>query len=470
MVGNTEIDIAKPEYDSRLIQAGDLFVALSGANFDGHDFIDRAISAGAVCIVCEKDFDRDDTVKIKVPDSRHALALLAAKFYDFPSRKLKVAGITGTNGKTTTTYMVKSIFEARNKRTGLIGTIEYLAGSHRFDAFNTTPESLHIERLLAIMYNEHIHNVVMEVSSHGLAIGRVRMIDFNVGAITNITQDHLDYHASMEEYREAKAILFDKLKSKEKWAVLNMDDPSYEFLLGRVECSYLTYALENRRADLFLSEIDKVEDGFAFRLHTPLGVEEIHLHLTGRFNLNNSLCAAAVAMASGLDSGSIKQGLENMKFVPGRMETVDFGQNFRVYVDYAHTPDALSKVMKSARELANAHRLIAVFGCGGDRDKAKRPLMSAAVSEYADLTILTSDNPRTEDPLAIIEDARAGLVENKEHEVIPDRRQAILEAVRKAVEGDVVVIAGKGHETVQIIGTEKTHFDDREVIREALKG
>ena len=453
-----------------MIKPGDLFFALPGAAYDGHDFIDKAISAGAVCIVCEKDFENDDVVMIKVPDSRHALALMASKYYDFPSHKLKVAGITGTNGKTTVTYMVKSIFEARNKSTGLIGTIEYLAGSHRFDAFNTTPESLHIERLLAIMHNEQIHNVVMEVSSHGLAMGRVRMIDFNVGAITNITQDHLDYHTTMEEYREAKAILFDKLKGKQKWAVLNMDDPSFDFFLGRVESSYLTYALENSRADLFLSEVEKVDDGFIFRLHTPLGVENIHLKLTGRFNLNNALCAAAVAMASGLDSGSVKQGLENMTAVPGRMEKVDFGQNFRIYVDYAHTPDALGNVMKSARELANAHKLIAVFGCGGDRDKAKRPLMSAAVSEYADLTILTSDNPRTEDPLAIIEDAKVGLIENKEHEIIPDRRQAIQEAVRKASEGDVVVIAGKGHETIQIIGTDKTHFDDREVIREVIQG
>jgi len=447
-----------------------MFVALPGAAYDGHDFIDKAIEAGAVSVVCEKDFDNDSIVKIIVPDSRHALALLASKFYDFPSHKLKVSGITGTNGKTTTAYMTKSIFEARNKNTGLIGTIEYLAGQYRFDAFNTTPESLHIERLLSIMRSEKIHNVVMEVSSHALAMGRVRMIDFQVAALTNLTQDHLDYHKSMDDYREAKAILFDKLKSKQKWAVLNLDDSNCDFFLGRVESSYLTYSLANSKADLFLSEVEKVEDGFTFRLHTPLGNENIHLALTGRFNLYNALCAAAVAMASGLDSGSIRQGLEVMKSVPGRMEKVDFGQNFQVFVDYAHTPDALGNVMKSARELANNHKLIAVFGCGGDRDKAKRPLMSAAVSEFADITILTSDNPRGEDPQAIIEEAKAGLVANKEHEIIVDRRQAIQEAIKKASEGDVVVIAGKGHETIQIIGTDKTHFDDREVIREVIEG
>ncbi|MBD3217458.1 MAG: UDP-N-acetylmuramoyl-L-alanyl-D-glutamate--2,6-diaminopimelate ligase [candidate division Zixibacteria bacterium] len=468
--GDAERNIAKIEYDSRLIKPEDMFVAMPGSIADGHDYIDDAIKAGAVCIVCEKDFENNEVCKVIVPDSRHALSLLAAKFYNFPSRKLKVAGITGTNGKTTTVYMVKSIFDERLKRTGLIGTIEYLAGQYQFTAFNTTPESLHIERLLSVMQAERIRNVVMEVSSHGLKTGRVRMIDFNVVGFTNLTQDHLDFHGTMEEYREAKAILIDKVKGKDKWAVLNMDDPNYDFFLSRAECSYLAYSMENPKADLRITDVEKADVGYKFKLITPLGTEDVHLKLPGRYNLNNVLCAAGVAMASGVDAGTVKLGLEAMRFVPGRMEKIDTGREFNVYVDFAHTPDALGHVMKSAKEIAGDKRLIAVFGCGGDRDKEKRPLMSKAVSEHADIIFLTSDNPRTENPEAIINDAKAGLNNSRETHVVLDRKEAITEALGKASEGDVVVIAGKGHENYQVIGEEKTHFDDREVIREVLKG
>lgn len=468
--GNPEIDIAKIEYDSRLIKPGDLFVALVGGKFDGHTFIPDVVSADAAGVVCEKDFEQDIPCKIIVPNSRHALALLAAKFYGFPSKKLKVTGITGTNGKTTTCYMVKSIFEARGKKTGLLGTIEYLAGRYQFEAFNTTPESLHVERLLSIMRDERIRNVVMEVSSHALKMERVRMIDFNVAALTNLTQDHLDYHKTMEEYREAKALLFDKVKGSDKWAVLNMDDPNYDFFLGRSESSYLAYSMSNPRADLRLMNVEKTEQGFDFRLVTPLGEEDVQLKLKGRFNLYNSLCAAAVAMASGVDASTVKRGLEAMDFVPGRLEKVECNRDFSIYVDYAHTHDALGHVMCSAKELAEHGRLIAVFGCGGDRDKEKRPLMARAVSEHADVIFLTSDNPRTEDPEAIIEDAKAGLGSESESHVIIDRKEAIAEAVQSAQTGDVIVIAGKGHENYQIIGEEKIHFDDREIVREVLKG
>jgi len=470
VLGNPDIEIAKIEYDSRMIQPEDIFVALTGVNQDGHDFLAQALQAGAVCVVCERDVELAIPCRIIVPNSRHALALLAAKFYGFPSRKMKVVGITGTNGKTTTTYMVKSIFESRYKKTGLIGTIEYLAGQYQFNAFNTTPESLHLERLLSIMLSQQIRSVVMEVSSHSLAMGRVRMIDFNVAAFTNLTQDHLDYHKTMEAYREAKALLFDKVKGKEKWAVLNLDDPNYEFFYGRSDCSYLCYSFDNPKADLRLADPQPQNDGQSFRLITPLGEEEIHMKLPGRFNLYNALCAAAVSMASGLDTLSIKKGLESLAYIPGRMERVDCGQPFKVFVDYAHTPDALGNVMKSAKVLAGDHRLIAVFGCGGNRDREKRPLMAQAVSQYADLTVLTSDNPRNENPADIIAEARAGLDRARDCQVIIDRRAAIEYALHSAAAGDIVVIAGKGHETYQIIGDQKTHFDDREVVREVLKG
>lgn len=470
VIGDAEKRVAKIEYDSRLIKPEDMFVALRGSNVDGHKFISNAIEAGAICIVAQENFEQDVPCRVIVPDSRHALALLAAKFYNYPSRKLKVAGITGTNGKTTTVYMVKSIFESRLKKTGLIGTIEYLAGQYQFGAFNTTPESLHLERLLSVMLSEKIRNVVMEVSSHALKTGRVRMIDFNVVAFTNLTQDHLDFHHTMDEYREAKALLFDKVKGKNKWAILNMDDPSYEFFYKRSDCSYLSYSLNNPRADLFLRGVERADIGYRFHMVTPLGEEDIHLKLTGHFNLYNALCAAGVAMASGVDSGTVKRGLEAMTFVPGRMERVNLGKEYSVFVDYAHTPDALGNVMKAAKEIAGEHKLIAVFGCGGDRDKEKRPLMSKAVSEFADIIFLTSDNPRKEDPQAIIDDAKEGLNGNKEAHVVIDRKEAIAEALAKAGEGDIVVVAGKGHEDYQIIGDEKIHFDDREVIREAAKG
>lgn len=446
-----------------------MFVAMIGSIQDGHEFIDHAIKEGADAIVCQKDGDYDAKCVIKVPDARHALSLLAARFYNFPSRKLKVAGITGTNGKTTTVYMVKSIFDQRMKRSGLIGTIEYMAGSYQFKAFNTTPESLHLERLMSIMLQERLRNVIMEVSSHALKTGRVRMIDFNVVALTNLTQDHLDFHGTMEEYREAKALLFDKVKGKDKWAVLNMDDPNYDFFLARAESSYLAYSMENPKADVRIGQVEKVDDGFTFLLFTPLGDVEIHLKLNGRFNLNNALCAASVALASGVDPHTIKRGLEAMTFVPGRMEPVHLDKDYKVFIDYAHTPDALSHAMKSAKELADEKRLIAVFGCGGDRDKEKRPLMAKAVSEFADVVVLTTDNPRTEDPQSILADAEKGLNSSREAHVIGDRRDAIAKALELAQTGDIVVIAGKGHEDYQIVGKDKMDFDDRVIVREVTQ-
>jgi UDP-N-acetylmuramoyl-L-alanyl-D-glutamate--2,6-diaminopimelate ligase len=468
--GAVEQNVAKIEYDSRLITPEDLFVAFPGAKFDGHDFIEDAIKAGASVIVCEKDFDSVVPCKIIVPDGRHALGLLAGKFYGYPSRKMKLVGITGTNGKTTTVYMIRSIFESRGKKTGLMGTIEYLAGQYQFEAFNTTPESLHIERLLSLMRSEGIRNVVMEVSSHALKMGRVRMIDFNVVGFTNLTQDHLDYHKTMDSYRESKAILFEKVKGKEKWAVLNMDDPNYDYFLSHSECSYLAYSINNPKADLHLENIEKVDDGYTFKLITPLGNEDIHLKLSGFYNLSNALCAAASAMAAGVDAGTLKRGLEAISSVSGRLEKVNCGQDFEIFVDYAHTPDALDNVLKSARELAGDKKLIALFGCGGDRDKEKRPMMAEAASKYADIIVLTSDNPRTEDPEQIIYDAKKGLDPDKESLIVVDRKEAIAQALSKASVGDIVVIAGKGHETYQIIGNKKEHFDDREVIRDALKG
>ena len=466
--GNDEIEIGKIEYDSRQIEPDDIFVALIGANLDGHNFVSEAADKKAACVILEKDIDCDIPVKVIVPDSRHALALLAAKYYNFPSRQIKVLAVTGTNGKTTIIYLVKSILEQRGRKVGLIGTIEYLAGHYQFNAQNTTPESLQIERLLAIMRNERVRVVVMEVSSHALKTGRVRMIDFNVVGITNLSQDHLDFHGNMEEYKNVKALLFDRVHGKDKWAILNMDDPEYDFFKGHVDSSYLTYSIKNNHADLYATDIEITPRGTRFHLVTPLGEEDIQFKLIGEYNVANAVCAAAFSMAKGMDVGSVKHGLEEADVIPGRMEPVENDRGIHIFVDYAHTPDALEHVCSVCKGLTDG-RLITLFGCGGDRDKTKRKFMAEAVSHYSDKIIVTSDNPRSEDPEAIIEDIKPGLDPLVPTEIVVDRKNAIRAALDVSSEGDVLLVAGKGHEDYMIIGEERIHFDDREVIRELLK-
>jgi UDP-N-acetylmuramoyl-L-alanyl-D-glutamate--2,6-diaminopimelate ligase len=443
-------------------------VALVGANMDGHDFVADASGRQAACVVLEKNVECSAPTKVIVPDTRHALASLAAKYHDFPSRELKVLGVTGTNGKTTVTYLIKSILEEKGRRTGLLGTIEYLAGKYRFDAPNTTPESLQIERLLSLMKTERIRVAVMEVSSHALKTGRVRMIEFSTVGITNLSQDHLDFHVDMEDYRNTKALLFDKVHGKDKWAILNIDDPEYDFFKGHVDSSYLTFSTKTDRADLYATNIETGPEQTRFHLVTPLGEEDVASRLVGEHNVSNAVCAAAFAMAAGMDAGTVRRGLEATGCVPGRLESVENDRGVHVLVDYAHTPDALEHVCSTCRKLAN-RRLVVLFGCGGDRDRSKRRLMGEAVSRYADRMIVTSDNPRTEDPAAIIEDIKPGLDKSVESEIVIDRKDAIRAALTGCSEGDVLLVAGKGHEDYMIVGTERIHFDDREVIRELLK-
>ncbi len=467
VIGYDGVEFAKIEYDSRLVGPNDIFVALVGANVDGHDFVADAVSKRAACVIVERDTDCDAPVKVVVPDTRVALAYLGAEYYNYPSRHMQVLGVTGTNGKTTVTYLVKSILEEKGRRTGIIGTIEYVAGRHRFSAVNTTPESLEIERLLTVMREERIRVAVMEVSSHALKTGRVRMIDFDVVGITNLSQDHLDFHGNMEDYRNTKALLLDKVQGKERWAVLNADDPEYGFFRGRVGSSYLTYSTGANSADIYATEIEISPTGTRFHMVTPLGTEDIDFSFVGEHNVSNALCAAAFAMAAGLDPGSVKRGLEAVKCVPGRLEPIENDRGIHVFVDYAHTPDALEHTCSVCKRLARG-KLVVVFGCGGDRDRTKRKMMGSAVSRYADRVVVTSDNPRTEDPEAIIEDIKPGLDPSVETDIVIDRKDAIRRALSVSSDGDIVLVAGKGHEDYMIIGTEKIHFDDREVIREML--
>lgn len=471
-------NIHQVAYDSRGVKPGGLFVAVRGFKHDGHRFIPEAVAQGARAVV----LDRPEIelpvgiAKVLVPNSRAALPDLAAAFYDHPSRKLKVVGVTGTNGKTTTAFLSEGIFQAAGFKTGLIGTVENHVGARVLPVERTTPESVDVEHLLRQMVNDGVTHVSLEVSSHALDLGRVKNIEFDVGVFTNLTQDHLDYHETLAKYRLAKAQLFAQLnkvtsKGGPKRAVLNADDPSSAAMQAATSAPILTYGIKNQ-ADITASQIEIGAQGACFKLETTVGTREVKLHTTGLFSVYNALAACAVGISQGVELDVIVTALEHRPGVPGRFEQVKCGQDFAVIVDYAHTPDGLENILKAAQEFA-AGRIILVFGCGGDRDRTKRPLMGKLGLEYADLVFVTSDNPRTEDPAAIIADIEAGIKETTaakgSYSLITDRRQAIYAALTEARTGDVVLIAGKGHETYQILGEQTIHFDDREVVRDYFK-
>ncbi len=468
ITGDTSVAVKKIEVDSRLVTEGDLFVAITGEKDDGIRYIPDALARGAAAIVAGSDFPQDVRCKIVVNDIRSAAAKIAARFYAFPTRQLRLIGVTGTNGKTTITFLLKSILENRGKPVGVIGTLGYFTGKHSFEALNTTPGPIELERLFTIMNNEQLRYAVMEVSSHALSMMRVEELDFRVVAISNITQDHFDYHKDFEHYRDAKAHILDLVTGEEKWAVLNRDDKSFDYLMPRVKSSYLTFSLSDPKAEVRLEDIEMTASGSSFKLVTPLGSEHVNYQLVGKFNLENALCAAACSLAIGLDPWMIAKGLSDRTFVMGRAQRVDAGQPFTVLVDYAHTPDALTNILQTGRQLTKG-RLLVLFGCGGDRDRSKRPLMGQVTSAAADVVVVTSDNPRTEDPLAIIEDIKPGLDSRKEIIVEPDRHKAIELALSLCKENDLLVVAGKGHENYQILGTHKIHFDDREIIENYLR-
>ncbi|MCP5056531.1 MAG: UDP-N-acetylmuramoyl-L-alanyl-D-glutamate--2,6-diaminopimelate ligase [bacterium] len=475
-------------YDSRAVAAGDLFVALRGGRADGHRFLAQARALGAVALLVEESSgETEDSAFAVVPDSRRALAPIATRFFGQPARELALLGVTGTNGKTSTTYLLESILAAAGISVGLIGTIEVrFAGEHE-RAVNTTPESLDLQRTLRAMVTREVQAVAIEVSSHGLALGRVAGCPFAVCAVTNVTQDHLDFHESMEAYTDAKAALFRDHLVPGGWAVVNIDDPSAEHFLRAGEQAGARLLRVTRRpdvdAELRVLESEVRVNGTRARLALPDGELAVELPLVGDFNVENLAVAASVAFAYGVSHEAIVRGVEGCPQVPGRVERVASGRPNEptVFVDYAHTPDAVDKLLRTLRPLTQG-RLITVFGCGGDRDQAKRPLMAEAVARWSDRALATSDNPRTEDPAAILRDVEAGLgglercdaanldATEKGYTSVIDRRAAIECAIAMARAEDTVVLAGKGHEDYQIIGIEKLPFDDREEAARALAG
>lgn len=454
-------------YDSRTIRPGDLFVAISGMQLDGHDFVDEAVKKGASAVLVERHIPNLNLPQVITANTRYALGLISANFYDHPCQKLRVLGVTGTNGKTTTTYLVKSILEQAGYKAGLIGTIQTLIGDVALESGRTTPESLDLQRLFSEMVDQQTDYAIMEVSSHALDLHRTAGVSFAGTLFTNLSQDHLDFHPTMEAYFAAKAKLF---LDQQCPSALNVDDPWGVRLQNLVQSPVVTYAVETP-ADFRASNIQLENGGVSYILNTEVGQIPINLQLTGFFNVYNSLGAAALCFSQGVSLEAIKNGLQVVEGVPGRFERVENDRGLHVVVDYAHTPGGLENILRSGRELTPG-RLILVFGAGGDRDTSKRPLMGAIAAQLADLVIVTSDNPRSEDPAAICSSIEKGLLTTNhqvKYEIIVDRRAAIERAMELATPDDLVIVAGKGHEAYQESARGRIHFDDKEEVRRAIK-
>ena len=472
VVGPTDRDVAGIAYDSRRVQRDTLFVALRGEKSDGHNFVDQAAERGATVIVYDREAKTPHATLVRVENARHAMADLAAAFYNRPVRRLKMAGVTGTNGKTTTTFLLKHICEKAGMRCGLIGTVRYEIGDRVLPAVRTTPESLELQELLAQMANAGCKAAAMEVSSHAITQERTRGLEFDVAVFTNLTQDHLDFHGTMEAYFESKLKLFTGLATQEHKkkvaAVVNLDDRYGEKIVERLGSTVpvVTYGM-GVHAAFRASNYRPEFSGTSYQLDAKGKSYLVRVPLIGRFNVANSLAALAAANSLGIPLRDAIFSLGKAPQVPGRLEAVPAKRQFQVFVDYAHTPDALLNVLKTVRELS-PRKVICVFGCGGDRDRAKRPLMAHAADQNADFSIITSDNPRKEDPDAIIAEVEKGF-RSERYEKITDRAQAIARAVSLAQPRDIVVIAGKGHETYQEFADHTIPFDDIAVARRALE-
>lgn len=470
--GSLDREITGIAYDSREVQPGSLFVAIPGFHVDGHNFLAAAAHQGAVAAVLSADIPVPPELSwFKVADTRKALALLAQTFFDYPAKKLRLIGVTGTNGKTTTTLLLHSMLTAAGFGAGLIGTVKVLIGQREYPVRHTTPEAADLQAHLAEMVAVGSSYAVMEVSSHALFLDRVAGLEFDVGVFTNLTQDHLDLHGTMQDYLEAKARLFTGLSPQGKpgkAAVLNVDDAAFRYLAESTRVPVLTYGISNA-ADFQAKDISFTRDGTCFDLAVRGQVQrQISIVTPGLFSVYNALAAIAVATHEGLSLSQAADALAATPSVPGRFQPVRAGQDFDIVVDYAHTPDGLENILSTARQFAGG-RVIVVFGCGGDRDRRKRPMMGEVAHRLADLAIVTTDNPRSEDPRQISADILLGMPDSARVLVMLDRAQAIGAAVRMAAPGDVVVIAGKGHETYQIFRDRTIHFDDREVAKQALE-
>jgi UDP-N-acetylmuramoyl-L-alanyl-D-glutamate--2,6-diaminopimelate ligase len=475
--GRTSIPIRGLAYHSERVQPGFIFFCLEGTRADGHDFIPRAIKAGAVAVVLQEEREVEGAVKVLVPDVRTAMAALSEVFFDAPSQKMRLVGVTGTNGKTTTVHLLEKILSSQKKTTGLLGTIEYKIGREKLPALATTPEAPDLQKMFSCMSGKGVEYAIMEVSSHALELKRVAGSDFDIAVLTNVTEDHLDFHHNFERYLNSKGKLFSQLGGSflkgttPRYAVLNRDDPHYHYFDKQATVQTVSYGIRES-ADIRAQNITIKEKGVSYELVSPWGETEFNLKLIGIFNVYNALAATSVALLEGVTLPGIKESLEKVTNIPGRFERVDLGQDFLVIVDYAHTPDGLENVLQTAGEMMRG-KLITVFGCGGERDKSKRPAMGRIAGRYSDYCILTSDNPRGEDPWQIIEGVEVGLKENKDfgsgYAIQPDRYEAIKLALDLARPGDMVLIAGKGHENCQVFSDHIMPFDDRVVASEIIK-
>lgn len=466
VVKGDDLEVKSLAYSSKECIEGSLFFCIQGFKTDGHTFANDAVKNGAKSLIVSKDIiiDEDVTV-IKVDDTREAMALISSNFYGNPSKYFNVIGITGTNGKTTSTFMIKSILDEYKRKTALIGTIYNIIGDNQEEAKRTTPESMDLQKMFYDMKNQAITDCIMEVSSHSLELKRVYGVDFKVGVFTNLTQDHLDFHKDMESYFNAKMKLF----KNSQYCVINIDD-NYGKRAAEMfkDKQVITYGIDNE-ADITATNIKIDSNGTEFKLKYNKEEKNIKLHLPGKFNVYNALGCIGAAVALEIPIDIAIRGLENLLAVPGRSEKVVSNKGFTVVIDYAHTPDGIENILKSAREYTSG-RLITLFGCGGDRDKGKRPLMGKAAGELSDFCVVTSDNPRSEEPMSIINDILPGIdATGCKYVIIEDRRKAIKYAIDNAKPGDVIVIAGKGHEKYQILKDKTIDFDEKAIVEEYLK-
>lgn len=453
-----DLEIREVRYDSRAVQQGDLFVAIRGFATDGHQYIGKALEQGAAAVVCEE--APAGVPAVVVENARQALAEIAANRFGHPADSMVMLGVTGTNGKTTTTYLVKHMLEAAGHKVGLIGTNQNLIGEEVIETERTTPESYELHALFARMRDAGCTHVIMEVSSHSLVLDRVYGIRFAVGAFTNLTQDHLDFHKTMEEYRKAKAMLF-AISDK---GVINLDDPAAEAMLADAKCPCMTFSCDKDAADLTAKNIRLHADGVEFVATTKGDLARVKLPIPGHFSVENALAALGMVLQAGMPLADAARALATATGVKGRVEVVPTNTDYTVLIDYAHTPDGVENVLRAVRGFAKG-RVIALFGCGGDRDRTKRPKMGKIAADLADFCVVTSDNPRTEDPKAIIDDILEGMQGTKTPmQVIVDRPEAIHWALAHAKKDDVIVLMGKGHETYQEVNHVKHHMDEREIV------
>ena len=475
--GNQNVSIQDITADSRAVKPNSLFIALDGATVDGHNYIGKAVDAGAVAVIVSKPVTVPaDVCVITVDDTRQAMMVCVPYFFDYPANRMRMVGVTGTNGKTTTTHMIRHILKAQGFKVGVIGTVHIMIGDTSYPIHNTTPDVVDLQHILHQMVQENVEYCVMEVSSHALALGRVSGVEFDTAVFTNLTQDHLDFHKTFENYLAAKCKLFEQVSAPNqvkdnKGAVINIDDSYGYRVMEKTTAPTITYSTLGK-GTLNASDVHMSTKNSQYTVNYKGESYPVSMNTTGLFNVYNTLAAIGACLQEGISMEAIDTALKTFNSVPGRFELIEEGQDFAVVVDYAHTPDGLQNILETAKAIKE-NRIIIVFGCGGDRDATKRPIMGRIAAEYGDKIYVTSDNPRTEDPVQIVKDVEVGvkeaLREGTPYEVIVDRREAINHAIHDAKAGDIVIIAGKGHENYQILKNETIHFDDREEARKALK-